>query len=80
MLSEWLHYQGKAGFLIEFFKMVAISRNTGKCELDRFSLRQSHIILYSNQWVNQHILLHTSNPTLSPTHYYYNTDDDHIKV
>ena len=22
MLSEWLHYQGKAGFLIEFFEMV----------------------------------------------------------
>ena len=40
-------------FLVEFFKMVAISRNTGKCELGgfspRFSLRQSHIKIIVNE-------------------------------
>ena len=34
MLSEWLHYQDKAGFF----------RNSGKWELGGFLLRQSHIL------------------------------------
>ena len=42
MLSKCIQYQGKAGFLIE-----DISRNTGKCELGGFSLRQSQIISYT---------------------------------
>ena len=31
-------------FLIEIYKNNGISRNTGKCELGGFSLRQSHIM------------------------------------
>ena len=42
MLSELVHYQGKAGFLKLNFQN-GISRSTGKCELSWFSLRQSHM-------------------------------------
>ena len=42
MLSELVQYQGRAGFFKLNFQN-GISQNTGKCELSRFSLRQSHI-------------------------------------
>ena len=42
MLSELIQYQGKAGF----FKLIFLTvQNTGKCELNQFLLRQSHMIL-----------------------------------
>ena len=43
MLSKWLQYQGKAGFLIEFLKWY-FSKYC-KCKLSGFLLRQSHIIV-----------------------------------
>ena len=42
MLGELVEYQGKAAFFKLNFQN-GISRNTGKRELGRFSLRQSHI-------------------------------------
>ena len=43
MLSELVHYQGKAGFFKLNFKN-GISWNTDKYELGGFSLRQLHMI------------------------------------
>ena len=43
MLSEQVQYQGKAGFFKFNFQNV-IPQNADKCNLDGFSLRQSHII------------------------------------
>ena len=46
MLSEWVQYQGKAGyFKIEF--QNGISQNTGECKLGGFLLRQSHLVKFA---------------------------------
>ena len=45
MLSELVQYQGKAR--LAFYKLNiqnGISRNTGKCKLDKFLLRQSQTL------------------------------------
>ena len=40
MLSEWVHYQGKA---VKLNFQNGISQNSGKYKLGGFLLRQSHI-------------------------------------
>ena len=46
MLSEQVQYQSKPGFFKLNFQND-ISRNTAKCELGWFSLRQSHIYIHN---------------------------------
>ena len=48
MLSGQVQYQSKAVFLNWIFKLVAISRNTGKCKLGGFC-SDSHNYLCDKQ-------------------------------
>ena len=62
MLSERLHYQSKAGFIL----INGISRNTGKCELGGFSFRQSHLEFFMDE--KTHKIYKKLRPTKFNTH------------